>query len=91
MADLVPWVGGPPDASFGVYLREHSKARSAQKRYTANEDASRYTNISAASGYPREVSFLFQRIYVVGQRFQRCTAAQQFRKGRPVEMNAISQ
>jgi len=21
-AGLVPWVGGPPDASFGFYLRE---------------------------------------------------------------------
>jgi len=30
-AGLVPWVGGPPDPSFGFYLKKHSKARPTQK------------------------------------------------------------
>ena len=32
-AGLVPWVGGPPDASFGFYIREAFQSQTTQKRY----------------------------------------------------------
>jgi len=36
-AGLVPWVGGPPGASFGFYLREAFQSRTHTEKILYNE------------------------------------------------------
>ena len=36
-ADLVPWAGGPPDASFGFYVREAFQSQTNTAKILYNE------------------------------------------------------